>query len=306
VDVRAEWQEAAARVEPGGRLVGATPLTGGVSAEVVRLDIATPPGATRRVVYRRHRTHGVKRHARRVTAKEFHLLVALHARGVAVPEPYAHVRAGEDDEGYLLVEWIDGSTDVAAHDLPSALDQMSEFLVRLHSLEPGALGVDELEPIEDPVAAMPAHLPDTPAGRLVQRALRAGALHADIRRPVVLHGDYWPGNVMWRDGRLVAVVDWEDACLGSPLADLATARVELLCRYGAGAMQRFTERYLGSSPPALAPLPAGLALWDLYVAAAALSAMGGWGLPKAEEALRRERTQAFFEDAAAALDAWSA
>ena len=48
---------------------------------------------------------------------------------------------------------------------------------------------------------------------------------------------------MWRDGHLVAVIDWEDACVGDPLADLATARVELLCQYGTDAMDRFTERY---------------------------------------------------------------
>jgi aminoglycoside phosphotransferase (APT) family kinase protein len=37
----------------------------------------------------------------------------------------------------------------------------------------------------------------------------------------VLHGDYWPGNVLWRDGRLVGVIGWEEAAFGDPLADLA-------------------------------------------------------------------------------------
>jgi aminoglycoside phosphotransferase (APT) family kinase protein len=35
----------------------------------------------------------------------------------------------------------------------------------------------------------------------------------------LLHGDYWPDNTLWRDGRLVCVIDWEDAALGDPLAD---------------------------------------------------------------------------------------
>ena len=30
-----------------------------------------------------------------------------------------------------------------------------------------------------------------------------------VNRPVLLHGDFWPGNILWRDGRLVAVIDWE-------------------------------------------------------------------------------------------------
>ena len=26
---------------------------------------------------------------------------------------------------------------------------------------------------------------------------------------MLLHGYLWPGNLLWQDGRLVAVVDWE-------------------------------------------------------------------------------------------------
>jgi hypothetical protein len=60
---------------------------------------------------------------------------------------------------------------------------------------------------------------------------------------VLLHGDFWPGNTLWRDGRLVAVIDWEDAAVGDPLADVANARVELLWALGLEAMDDFTRRY---------------------------------------------------------------
>jgi aminoglycoside phosphotransferase (APT) family kinase protein len=40
---------------------------------------------------------------------------------------------------------------------------------------------------------------------------------------VLLHGDFWPGNALWRDGALVAILDWEDAAIGDPLADVANA-----------------------------------------------------------------------------------
>ena len=58
---------------------------------------------------------------------------------------------------------------------------------------------------------------------------------------VLLHGDFWPGNTLWRDGKLVAVIDWEDAALGDPLADLARSRLEVLWAYGGDAMHAFTE-----------------------------------------------------------------
>ena len=128
--------------------------------------------------------------------------------------------------------------------------------------------------------------------------LAADDAEPDRNRAVLLHGDYWPGNVLWRDGCLVAVIDWEDACLGDPLADLATARVELLCRYGRDAMDRFTDRYVAAHHDTTGPLRMeALPLWEVYVSAAALATMGDWGLEPAAEAHRRRRTQRFFEQA---------
>jgi aminoglycoside phosphotransferase (APT) family kinase protein len=65
---------------------------------------------------------------------------------------------------------------------------------------------------------------------------------------VLLHGDFWPGNVLWEDGRLVAVLDWEDAAIGDPLADVANARLELLWAGGAEAKEEFTRRYRSLVP----------------------------------------------------------
>jgi len=45
----------------------------------------------------------------------------------------------------------------------------------------------------------------------IRNALLASWPPAQVSDPVVLHGDYWPGNVLWRDGRLVGVIDWEEA-----------------------------------------------------------------------------------------------
>jgi aminoglycoside phosphotransferase (APT) family kinase protein len=100
----------------------------------------------------------------------------------------------------------------------------------------------------------------------------------------------------------VAVIDWEDARLGDPLADLATARVELLCRYGDEAMEQFTNQYLAAHDAIIGRLRLdSLALWELYVSAAALATMADWGLEPAEEAQRRRRTERFFERAARQL-----
>jgi aminoglycoside phosphotransferase (APT) family kinase protein len=39
--------------------------------------------------------------------------------------------------------------------------------------------------------------------------------------PTWLHGDLHPGNVLMHDGKLSAVIDWGDMCVGDPATDLA-------------------------------------------------------------------------------------
>ncbi len=74
---------------------------------------------------------------------------------------------------------------------------------------------------------------------------------------VLLHGDFWPGNLLWKEGGLVAVIDWEDAALGDPLADVANARLEILWAFGDGSdaavhggvpIHDATRRFHPSSP----------------------------------------------------------
>jgi aminoglycoside phosphotransferase (APT) family kinase protein len=109
---------------------------------------------------------------------------------------------------------------------------------------------------------------------------------------------------MWDHGRLVAVIDWEDACLGDPMADMATARVELLCQYGDDAMQQFTDRYLDMATQVIPTLRLEpLVAWDLYVSASALATMGDWGLEPAAEARRRQMTEGFLDRTASELAA---
>jgi aminoglycoside phosphotransferase (APT) family kinase protein len=290
---------AVAALEPGGRVLRASALTGGVSANVVGLHIATVTGERRRAVFRQHRDPDVDGRVGRFTAKEFTLLGALHQQGFPVPEPYFVDASGTATPPYLITEWIDGSTDIAPADLPSVLEQMAGFLTALHGVDLDAESISRLEMVEDPAAAIITYLPDDQVGQRIRAALATGDFSTAAAEPVVLHGDYWPGNMLWRNGRLAAVIDWEDACLGDPLADLATARVELLCWFGPAATERFTAHYLAmrqraGEAVALDRLP----LWEMYVSASALAAMHDWGLDPAEESKRRHLTDSCFRRAA--------
>ena len=275
-----------------------TKLTGGASADVRVLDVESAAGALRRVVFRQHRA-AFKGHVDSVAAKEFGVLEVLHERGFAVPEPFFLHDGSQGVAPYVLMEWIDGEPTVDASARRDALEQMAQFLVRLHTLPTETLAVLGLDRLEDPAEALLAYLPSTETGDRLRSALRSGDAAEDDALVVLVHGDYWPGNVLWREGRLAAVIDWEDASLGDPLADLACARVELLCRYGAEAMDHFTTRYLAIWRDGDRSLRVdSLALWEAYVSASALATMHQWGLHPDDEANRRTNTTSFFERAA--------
>jgi aminoglycoside phosphotransferase (APT) family kinase protein len=72
-------------------------------------------------------------------------------------------------------------------------------------------------------------------------------------RPVFIHRDYHPGNVLWRRGVLSGVVDWVNACGGPIGSDLATCRGNLVDLAGRGVADRFIAAYTALTGERLHP-----------------------------------------------------
>ena len=49
---------------------------------------------------------------------------------------------------------------------------------------------------------------------------------------VFLHGDVWPGNLLWIGDRCVGLIDWKEACVGDPGSDLANLRYFAALHHG--------------------------------------------------------------------------
>jgi aminoglycoside phosphotransferase (APT) family kinase protein len=67
---------------------------------------------------------------------------------------------------------------------------------------------------------------------------------------------------LWQEGKLLAVIDWEDAEWGDPLCDLAKSRSEIAWIFGIGAMNSFTRYYQSLMSLDETHLP----YWDLCAA----------------------------------------
>ena len=262
------------------------------------LEIGGPDGQVHRFVVRRHGAAQWKPLAHDVTTTEFALMQALREVGLAAPEVCFFDDSGDVfPSPYLVMKFVAGTTSVGKAALPEALLQMASYLARLHAIDVDNSGLPTLPAREDPVEGCLKYLPPGAWADPLRSALSNSAASRPIRCRSLLHGDFWPQNILWRDNKIAAVLDWEDAALGDPLSDLAGCRVELLCHYDKAAMHAFTAHYL-----ALANVePVNQLVWDVYVSSAAAATMGDWGLAPEVEAKRRKQTDWFLRRAAREL-----
>jgi aminoglycoside phosphotransferase (APT) family kinase protein len=194
--------------------------------------IETPP---RRYVLRR-KPPGKLLPSAHAVDREHRIIGALHAQNFPVAEPILYC-ADETVVGtvFFLMAYVEGRVFWEPQmpgsnpaERAAVYDAMNATLARLHSFDPGALGLADygrgesyvarqverwskqyrasqtemVEAMERLIAWLPAHLPPAQPPRLV-------------------HGDYRLDNIILAPNasEIAAVLDWELSTLGDPLAD---------------------------------------------------------------------------------------
>jgi aminoglycoside phosphotransferase (APT) family kinase protein len=282
-------------IRPDWRLVQLQAVSGATSARVSRLDAEDESGQRTVLLLHQYGAANLK-HDPHAAQSEFHLLELLHAAGIAVPRPYLADESGAIvPRPCLLQEFVDGDRIHDPPDLAAFLTQLAATLAAVHDARIPLSAVPFLADVRDYAAVRigtGSLSPDDFAGQTqIRAALRSVWPPPQVNEPRVLHGDYWPGNVLWRDGRLVAVIDWEDALFGDPLADLGVARLEIAWIYGQAAMETFTRHYQSVRPVLdTTTLPS----WDLWAALRACEfPMSTWQLPSEQVATMRAGLEEF-------------
>lgn len=288
------------RVAPGGRLLRSWALQGGVSAQVAALEVLLPNGQTQKMVVRQHGRADLRRNPH-IAADEYKLLRLLTSAGLPVPVPYHYDESGELlPTPYIVIEFVEGETILSPPaDQASALSrQMATTLARLHQAEIAGHDVSFLPRQSNRIAELfggwPENAQHSFEASRIREALQPVGMRLSRNPEALLHGDYWPGNILWKNGRLSAVLDWEDAEIGDPLADFANGRLEVAWLYGEEAMQEFSATYRSLMPGLdYAHLP----YWDLCAALRPALGMSGWGLDASAERDMREKLSRFVAQA---------
>lgn len=276
---------------PAAKLRGSEKLTGGVSASVTLLDVELSDGSGIKLVLREHGPS----HCGHPIDLEFQLMRSLNDLGLSVPKPLAWgAKDGAHRYPYILLQYLDGTTDIPASAIENCIRVMAQKLAAVHDVV-----IDDLPPLPmrvDPRPELLDFLPKEAGWDSLRLVLTQMGSTVYRGKPVLLHGDYWPRNIVWKDDAFVGILDWEDAAVGDPLSDVACACLELTYLYGDWGAQCFLDAYCSRQSVD----PFRFALWQAYVAAAGNTSMANWGLePSRERAMRQIATNSIGEAALA-------
>lgn len=286
---------------PGAELARWRTLAGGFSAEMIALEVRLPTGESRKVIARLHGARDLAINPD-VALDQYRLLQSLTKTRLPVPRPLHLDQTSETfDQPILVLEYVEGSTEIPPADLASCLPQMAEMLARIHNVDPLANDLKFLAREEERnntrIAQRPEVLDETLQEGRIRDTLENAWPLPTRNTATLLHGDFWSGNVLWgknENGReIVAVIDWENALIGDPVEDVANARMEIFWDFGAEAMEVFTREYQSMSNADFAML----AWWDLCAALRPAGRLADWATSKQEEDKMRDGHALFVEQA---------
>ena len=258
--------QVAQTIAPQSKVRRTWPLQGGISATMIALEIEHPDGQIGKMIVRRP-SAGTLHQNPQAAANEFKLLQIMRSLGLATPTPsYLDESGAIFVTPYLVIEYIEGRPEFAPVNVTGYTCQLATHLAKIHQVD-GALPKLAFLPHQGKGFAETVGRLSTAADQAlavdhIRATLRAHWPTTHWNAPTLLHGDFWPGNVLWQDEQLVAVIDWEDANVGEPLTDFAISRLDILCLLGMDAMQSFTQHYQSILSIDSTNLP----YWDLCAA----------------------------------------
>jgi len=260
------FQQLIQKIAPQSKLLRTWDLKGGISAGMTALEIERPDGQTSRVIVRRPGAGTLKRNPH-AAEDEFKILQITRSLGLATQAPYYLDHTGTIfSTPYLVIEYVEGQPEFAPAHIAGFTLQLATHLARIHSADCSKLDVSFLprkpKGFVETFGRRPLRVDVSLDEGRIRDALQSVWPPPQRNASVLLHGDYWPGNILWREDQLVAVIDWEDAALGDPLTDLAISRLDILWIFGVDALNSFMEQYRSMMAIDYTNLP----YWDLYAA----------------------------------------
>lgn len=257
------------------KLISWQVMKGGSSTDVFLLKIQQKNEILKYVL----RTQGSKP-AENSTKVEFALLNSLYLQNIPVSRPiYLDTSCKIIDKPFMIMTYLDGDIDSPDNKDLNSISKMVEALKVIHGIDVSAL--PKLSLRIDPLSNIETLLPSGAKWDDLKTFLLSLSSQRYKGKSVLLHGDFWSGNILWENNEIVGILDWEYAAFGDPLYDLAVTSLEMRYQYGERGMEQCKSFY-GKS---FELDNYRLSLWLIFIAASTHYHIKSWNL--SEE--RKER-----------------
>jgi aminoglycoside phosphotransferase (APT) family kinase protein len=232
----------AASMGSGARVLAVEALAGGTSSAVHSVLVDTGASCPRELVLRRFvRLEWLAEEPdtamREAEALELLADVDLPTPRLVALDPDGSVAGAPS----VLMTRLPGGVDWDPPAVEEFLRALAEPLPVVHSV---GVSVSEVLPEYRPYPLRMRRPPVWAARPDVwERAFDVLDRESPSEERLFTHRDYHPGNVLWEGGRVTGIVDWVNASVGSPWADVGHCRVNIASELGQQAADRFLDLY---------------------------------------------------------------
>jgi aminoglycoside phosphotransferase (APT) family kinase protein len=228
------------QIAPGSQLYRIEPLNLGFSNRSFLMQTVRPDHSPANYVVKHYsEAENVFGQAVEVRAEfEHNVLKFLRKGGIPCPEPIFFDPQGTLlGERILVTKQIPGAQILAHPANPLWAEQaptVAALLAQIHML-PCPAEIIALLPNATTQATrfiqtdtIPDYMQAHPDGESIWNILRAELPKMKPADSVLVHGDYWSGNMLWEHSQLTGILDWENAAFGEPGFDIAYCRMEMV------------------------------------------------------------------------------
>ncbi len=291
-------------IAPGSAPLVIDSLPGSYSNSTHFVDVRYPNDYVFHIVVRRYAVFGDYDRGEKAR-REFKTFKLVKANGIPVPQPIYL-----DDEGKILgtpgivTRYVPGELMMAPSNPPadpsSWARALATMLTRIHSIFCDSVAQSFLLDANAEATwfarskTAPDYMKAHPDGALVWKAVRERLPDLAEASPALVHIDYYPGNILWKDGRITAVLDWEEAAYGDPGIDVAYCRMDMVL----SGLDQAADEFLAAYEAEMGPV-ANLGFWELAAAARPMFDPVGW----VDEAPAKKKFRQFIAGAMERLDA---
>jgi aminoglycoside phosphotransferase (APT) family kinase protein len=202
--------------------------------------------------------------------REYKTYEFLRKNGFPAPEPlYLDIKGELLGSPGIVTSYVSGELIQLPHEIKNKAKALAIILAKIHRL-PCDRSVNNflLDANEEATWFLrsdktPAFMKNHPLGEAVWQKAKETYHHLSPVKGTIVHLDYWPGNILWENQEIVAVIDWEETAYGDPAIDVAYCRMNLIL----GGLCDTADEFIQEYEVAMGKRTANLDFWGLAAAA---------------------------------------